>query len=143
MWKSLYTGSLDIVSTSVIKALQYSKYMVIFFTLSFSLEYCNLWEKVSDWQLWKSLCMSTKKKKKKCASQGARIKASTAMFLSSDLKGLPSAHYSPWLVTWVPISTCNNDFSDMDASLLETGSTKLISSSPSKSHQKVYNLTQS
>lgn len=64
MWKSLYTGSLDIVSTSVIKALQYSKYMVIFFTLSFSLEYCNLWEKVSDWQLWKSLCMSTKKKKK-------------------------------------------------------------------------------
>lgn len=80
------------------------------------------------------------KKRKSAAAKGARIKPSTAMFLSSDLKGLPSAHYSPCWVTWVPISMCNNDFSDMDSSLLETGSTKLISSSSSKSHQKVTTL---
>lgn len=61
------------------------------------------------------------------------------MFLSSDLKGLPSAHYSPWLVTRVPISTaeCNDGFSDVDGSLLETGTMKLISNSPLKSHQMV------
>lgn len=76
---------------------------------------------------------------KKCTAQGAGIKASTAMFLSSDLKGLPSAHYSPWLVTRVPISTakCNDGFSDVDASLLETGTMKLISNSLLKSHQMV------
>lgn len=77
-----------------------------------------------------------KKKKKKSTAQGARTKASTAMFLSSDLKGLPSAHYSPWLVTRMPISTakCNDGFFDVDASLLETGTMKLISNSPLKSH---------
>lgn len=76
---------------------------------------------------------------KKCTAQGEGIKASTAMFLSSDLKGLPSAHYSPWLVTRVPISTakCNDGFSDVDASLLETGTMKLISNSPMKSRQMV------
>lgn len=75
----------------------------------------------------------------KCNAQGAGIKASTAMFLSSDLKGLPSAHYSPWLMTRVPISTakCNDGFSDVDASLLETGTMKLISNGPLKSHQMV------
>lgn len=94
-----------------------------------------MWKKVSDWQFWKCLSLSTKK----CTAQGAGIKASTAMFLSSDLKGLPSAHYSPWLVTRVPISTakCNDGFSDVDASLLETGTMKLISNSPLKSHQMV------
>lgn len=83
--------------------------------------------------------MSLSVHKKKCTAQGAGIKASTAMFLSSDLKGLPSAHYSPWLVTRVPISTaeCNDGFSDVDGSLLETGTMKLISNSPLKSHQMV------
>lgn len=86
-----------------------------------------------------ALEMSLSVQKKKCTAQGAGIKASTTMFLSSDLKGLPSAHYSPWLVTRVPISTakCNDGFSDVDASLLETGTMKLISNSPLKSHQMV------
>lgn len=86
-----------------------------------------------------ALEMSLSVYKKKCTAQRAGIKASTAMFLSSDLKGLPSAHYSPWLVTRVPISTakCNDGFSDVDASLLETGTMKLISNSPLKTHQMV------